>query len=373
MVAAVSVGSNRSAQQLAVHHTTCNFHCRLRVCSITSMIDTQRMKHAFTLLSLSFAASAIAQPTLTFSGNAPTPGTSYEWNFSEYIDPGSAGAGQVWNFSQLTSDSTGLVTLVDPATTAYGSLFPTATVAEVSDGSTVYFRVANNGVYLLGYEAEDMPVVFSDEGRYLPYPCSHQSTWTDTYSATFEDEEMEVVMAGSIVGTADGYGTLILPNGTLTNVLRVHWVQEEEMTSGMITFNTVFDNHLYYVPGSSYPVVQTVSATSTFFGNTIVTEFTQWVSNLTTGLAEFTERGTPIQLFPVPTNGDLNYELPAHFRGASDITIADASGRTVLATRTTSTHGSKGHIDTGMLPKGIYQFMVTDVNGQRASSRFVVD
>lgn len=329
------------------------------------------MKQILTLLAFGSVGSAIAQPTLTFAGNGPTPGTSYEWHFSDHIAPGTAGPGQVWDFSSLTTDSTEVVTLVDPSTTTFGAQFPAATVAEVSDGSTAYFRVGSNGVYLLGYEGDGMAVVYSDEGRFMSFPCSHQTNWTDTYSATFEDEEMEVIMAGSIEGEADAYGTLILPTGTLTNVLRVHWVQEEETTSGMFTFTTVFDNYLYYVPGLSYPVVQTISATSEVLGNTITNEFTQWIADLSTTTPEFSQHGTQLQLHPVPANEVLNYDIPGHFRGTNTITITDASGRTVLETQNTATNGTKGIIETGMLPAGMYQLTVIDAKGQRVTARFV--
>ncbi|TXI78882.1 MAG: T9SS type A sorting domain-containing protein [Flavobacteriales bacterium] len=329
------------------------------------------MKQILTLFAFGSVGSAIAQPTLTFAGNGPTQGTSYEWHFSDHIAPGTAGPGQVWDFSSLTTDSTEVVTLVDPATTTFGAQFPTATVAEVSDGSTAYFRVGTNGVYLLGYEGEGMAVVYSDEGRFMSFPCSHQTNWTDTYSATFEDEELEVIMAGSIEGEADAYGTLILPTGTLTNVLRVHWVQEEETTSGMFTFNTVFDNYLYYVPGLPYPVVQTISATSEVLGNTITNEFTQWIADLSTTTPEFSQHGTQLQIHPVPTNEVLNYEMPGHFRGTNTIAITDASGRTVLETQYTTTNGTKGIIETGMLPAGMYQLTVIDAKGERATARFV--
>lgn len=330
------------------------------------------MKHLFTTLFLGFASFAAAQPTLTFAGNAPQPGGSYEWRFSQYVAPGSAGAGQTWDFSQLTTDSTALVTLVDPANTTFGALFPTATVAEVSEGSTVYFRAAANGVHMLGYEAEGSPIVFSDEGRFMTFPCSHQTNWTDTYSAAFQDEDMEVQISGEVAGTADGHGTLLLPTGSIPNVLRVHWVQEEESTMGMFTFNTVFDNHLYFVPGRSYPLVQTVSTSSTFMGNTITTQFTQWVNDLSTDVPDEAAYTTTTSLFPVPTNDELNFTLPAHFSGTPLVTITDASGRSVRGTRDMATQGLRGRMDVGALPAGIYQFTATDELGQRATGRFVV-
>ncbi|MBV6406069.1 MAG: T9SS type A sorting domain-containing protein [Flavobacteriales bacterium] len=330
------------------------------------------MKHILTLLALSAAASAVAQPILTFNGNAPQTGTSYERRFSPYIAPGPGGAGQVWDLSSLTTDSTAMVSLVDPSTTAYGAQYPAATVAEVSDGSTVYFQATPNGVVMLGYEADDLPVVFNDGGRFMSFPCSHQTTWTDTYGGTFQVEGSDVELSGTITGTADGHGTLILPTGSIPNVLRVHWVQEEEMSMGMFTFTTVFNNHLYYVPGQSYPVVQTTSATSEMLGNTIVTEFTQWTDDLTTGTPEADATHAALQAFPVPTSGELNFTIPAHFSGTPLITVTDATGRIVRGVRSISTRGTEGRMDVSALPAGVYQCTAIDELGQRATARFIV-
>lgn len=324
-----------------------------------------------TLLVMGFASTIVAQPTLTFNNNAPQPGTSYVRHFSPYVAPGGSGPGQVWDFSQLTTDSTELVTLVNPASTEFSAQFPTATVAEVSDGSTVYFRTDASGVFMLGYVAEDLPVAFSNDGRFMNFPCTHQTTWDDTYAASFDVEGNEVTQSGTITSTADGHGTLVLPDGNVANVLRVHWVQVEEMDMGLFTFTTTFDNHLYYVPGQSYPVVQTTSATSTVFGNSTTTEFTQWTPALATGLQEVTNASS-LNAFPVPTSGELNFKLPEHFSGTPLITILDMTGRTVHGARNLDLQGDRGRIDVSALPAGTYQCTAIDELGQRATARFIV-
>lgn len=330
------------------------------------------MKHLSTLLSLGIAASALAQPTLTFNGNAPQPGTSYEWHFGPYMAPGAAGAEQVWDMSGATTDSTTQVMLVDPSTTTFGASFPTATVAEVSDGSTVYYRTAADGVYMVGHEAEGFPVVFSEEGRFMSFPCNHQTAWTDTYSATFTSEGTTVQQDGDVSGEADGYGTLILPGGSTHQVLRVHWIQEVTIGTSMFSTTTVFDSYLYYVPGRSYPLVQTTTSTTSFLGNTITQQFTQWTDDIATGLPDGTMGSASMDLFPVPTSGDLYFDLPAHFSGMPLVRITDAAGRTVRGARDLTVRGTRGGIDVSALPAGIYQLTAIDKAGQQATARFIV-
>lgn len=330
------------------------------------------MKHLSTLLFLGIAASALAQPTLTFNGNAPQPGTSYQWRFGPYMAPGAAGAAQVWDMSGLTIDSTTQVMLVAPSATTFGASFPTATVAEVSDGSTVYYRTAADGVYMVGHEAEDFPVVFSEEGRFMSFPCTYQTTWADTYSATFTSEGITVQQDGDVSGEADGYGTLILPGGGTHQVLRVHWIQEVTTGTSMFSTTTLFDSYLYYVPGRSYPLVQSITSTATFLGNTITQQFTQWTDEVVTGVPDGTTGSISMDVFPVPTSDRLYFDLPARSNGMPLVHITDAAGRTVNGARDLTVRGTRGSLDVSAMPAGIYQLTAIDAAGRRATARFIV-
>lgn len=330
------------------------------------------MKQLMTLICTGIAAGVTAQPVLTFQANAPQVGTHYERRFGPYLDPGSAGNAQVWDMSALTTDSLADVDLVSPSTTPFGAQFPTANVAEVSSGSTTYFRVAADGVFMVGYAAEGLAVPFSDEGRFIQFPCAIQGDWSDDYNATFESEGFTIQQDGDITGEADGYGTLVLPGGSVPNVLRVHWVQEETLGTAFFSTQVEFDNYLYYAVGSSYPLLQLTSMTSQILGNTITQQYSMWVGDLTTGVPAPVQNTGHMVLHPVPATDVLHYELPATFSTSVSVCILDASGRTMAALAPGAGQGLKGTVDVGAFAPGMYQLVATDSHGRRNVQRFTV-
>ncbi len=314
-----------------------------------------------------------AQPVLTFSDNAPTPGQSYTLRYGPFLNEGAAGAAQTWDLSALTTDSMVTITLANPATTANAASFPTANVAETGSEAVMYWRTAADGVYLAGSAADDVLIPYSDEGRYLPYPCAFNDTWTDDVAATFSIDGTNVVRNGTIVGEADGYGTLIMPTWTANNVLRVHWHEETTDSLDLFTLDAVYDSYLYFVEGQSYPIVQLVHAEVTFFGQTEVVQHAQWVNELSTGVGTHASENLSLDVFPNPADGHLNIVIPATLQGAVRIHIADAQGRMVSELRDAPLSGGRGQVDISALPAGIYLLSATDARGASASQRFIVE
>lgn len=330
------------------------------------------MKRYITLTSLcALAIAAQAQPVLTFASNAPVPGMSYALHYSPHVPPGETGAEQTWNLAGLGTDSIHQISLVQPGSTTNGASFPGSTVAETGAMANMYFRAATEGMYLVGSDA-DLVIAYEDQGLYMPYPCTYQTTWTDEVSAQFTTEGFDVSRTGVINGEADGYGTLVMPYGEVENVLRIHWHEESVDETESFSFNSVYDSYLYYKVGQSYPLAQLVTTSMTFMGQTTTSSYAQWVEELNTGIEASAPNSSTVDLFPVPTNGTLNIGLPAHFSGAPLVTITDAAGRTVRGMRAATFTGTTGRLDVADLRPGTYQLTAIDEQGQRATRGFIV-
>jgi hypothetical protein len=169
----------------------------------------ERAMERLSTLCLSFAliTAAYAQPTITYEGNAPAPGFAFTQHYGAYVDPGQPGVGQTWDLSSLSTDSTLMINMVDPSTTPNGASFPGSTVTETGAVATMYYRAAEDGMYFVGSDAEDLVIFNSNEGLYLPFPCTYQTTWTDDLAAEFSVEGYDVTRTATITGEADGYGT----------------------------------------------------------------------------------------------------------------------------------------------------------------------
>lgn len=332
------------------------------------------MKRSTTLSTLLVAASFThAQPVLTYAANAPVPGTAHTMHYGAYVSPGAAGANQTWNLSGLQTDSTNFIQLVQPNTTPHGASFPTATVSETGATATMYFRSAEDGMYLVGSDA-DLVIYNSDQARYLPLPCSYQTAWTDSFASVFDSDGFNIHRRGQVTGIADGYGTVIMPSGSVPNVLRIHWHEETLDSSDFFTFLSVFDSYIFIAPGRTQPLAQLVTASAIFMEQTITETHSQWVDELSTNVKEDPNGTTSdVDLYPVPASGLLNFTLPLAFSGTPLITITNASGRKVRNLSGTKWNGRGGQVDVSGLTAGVYQLMAIDELGHRAARTFIVE
>jgi hypothetical protein len=333
--------------------------------------DQKTMKRLSTLsLSLGLITAVCAQPTLTFVGNAPQPGFNFTLNYGPFVSPGAAGTDQTWDLSTLMTDSSVAISMVDPSTTTNGASFPGSTVTETGAVATMYYRSANDGMYFVGSDAEDLLIVNSDQGLYLPFPCTYQTTWTDSLIADFSVEGFDVHRMAEITGEADGYGTLIMPFGTVENVLRIHWYEEAVDDAGMFDVTSTYDSYLYYVEGQPWPMAHVITTSVTILGNTETTQHVQWVEEVTTSVPAIA--ATPeVSVFPNPATDMIRVHTAVPMNGAVTIAVVDLQGRVVREVR--NAWSEQMIVNVAELPAGLYNVVATDANGVRATAKVTVE
>jgi len=312
-----------------------------------------------------------AQPTLTQASNAPVAGTQFTFHYGPHVAPGGGGAQQTWDLSTLGTDSTVQAAIVQASATPNGSLFPSATVAEVNPTVTVYYGVAGDGVYNAGSDDGSTAIVNAQMGRYLPYPCTFGTTWSGPESATFTADGMDVFRSGTVVGEADGYGTVVMPWGTVSNVLRVHWTSTLRDSTTLFAIDYTYDAYVYYVVGQSYPLAELVTAEVTLFGGTTTTQFSRWLAEISTGLDAPAVEATVLQVAPNPAEEAVRLSLPASFQGDVTVELVDAAGRTVRREQLLRPAGPAVHMALGTLTEGCYLVRAVDGEGHQATGRFI--
>lgn len=330
------------------------------------------MKTTIILISFSaFALTLHAQPTLTSATNAPQVGTQYTLNHGNHVSPGSAGASQTWNLTGLESDSTDLVQLVDPSNTPNGTQFPGATVAEVSNPVTSYYQATTNGIYFAGSFDGVSSIVNAPLPKSLPFPCTMGTTWSTPYAAEFDYEGEPVFRTGTVSGQADGYGTLNMPWGTVTNVLRIHLTHTLQDSLSLFNIDYTYDSYLYYAPGQSHPIAELVSSTIDFgFGVPDVVEFSRWTGELNTMVQEGHDHAL-LHLFPNPANEQVNLVLPSSLRGPVQVDILDASGHVAKQPGVGSNAAGVLTLDVTELVAGIYHVRATAPSGVTYKTTFI--
>lgn len=329
------------------------------------------MKRSTVLLTFcAINLSVFAQPVLTQATNSPAAGNTYTINYGPYVSPGMPGANQTWNLSALATDSSLAVQVVAPASTPSAAQFPTATVAEMSELVTQYYRVAADGIYFAGSDDGTSVIVHAPQGKYLAFPCTFGTSWSTPQNAEFTIEGMPVTRTGTFSGHADGYGTLMMPGATIPNVLRVHWTHTLQDALDFFTISYIYDSYAYFVAGQSHPIVEVVTASTDVGGGPIVNQFSRWSGEFSTSTQEL--RKEQINVYPNPASDEVNITLPDGFNTPSHVTIVDMAGRTVLNKMLPGTNTRSARIDVSSLFSGMYQLTVITTDGQRSTVPLIV-
>lgn len=319
-------------------------------------------------------ASVMAQPTLTVSGVSPQIGETTIAHSGSYVNPGSGGANQTWDFTALAGSQGVLAEAVAPSSTANGSLFPTATVAQTFDtSSTIYFNITASAMQNVGAYTS-AAVQYSDPEDFLRFPFTFGDSYTDTWVAAYTSS-VTFDRRGTTTVTADGYGTLITPAGTFNNVLRVHFVQVYRDSADLfgtpyiVNFNN--DQYMYYQDGVHTQLAN--SSTLTSNGGLNYTGSTYYQAGAVSNSPR-QDLLSSVNLFPNPTANNLTVAFSLPKNQELNVQLFNSVGQKVF--ESPKANFSMGlnqfPIDVSGLSEGIY-FAKILANGEAvATKRFIV-
>lgn len=252
---------------------------------------------------------------ITLNAETHTPKLGDNISYSELQFPWNtlteAGANMTWDFSGSSSDGS-TVHMVDPAESEISNIFSSSDLYDL--GSQVFYTITDTSVLFDGggvmgdYEKFN----FHQKPSVLKFPL----TFGDSYNELAFGEAVaasgmfDLWLEGTWDVEVDGYGTLILPNTTLNNVLRVKTTYNETLTEmsfgSQNTFLRItyawydfYNNHpvakyqLSYVNGASDPSIRRAS---------VMNE-----ADLITSV-QTTVQTDGISLFPNPASGYITVE-----------------------------------------------------------------
>jgi hypothetical protein len=144
---------------------------------------------------------------------------------------GPSGASQTWNFATLAASDSFIFDVATPPTP---SLFPAANIGLKYDSAWTFVnKTAGKSYYVGSVDSHSYAM-----GSIYAYPNTYQFA-TRPVNYNYKDSDIYTVFqaapdtltgTGKITFLADGYGTLSLPTGTYTNVMRIKEVVTEDDT-----------------------------------------------------------------------------------------------------------------------------------------------
>lgn len=321
------------------------------------------------------ASVALAQPTLTATGINPVIGESFTLNTSPFVSAGSAGASQTWDLSTMSGTSAGASSMVTPSSTANASSFPSSNVAwsNTTAGTVNYYKTTSTSLQTFGVVSGSTVIPYSNSEDILHFPFAYTNTYSDAWAGQFVSSGYTFYRTGTTTVTADGYGTLITPVTTYTNVMRVHFVEvyKDSAYVGVpyvITYNN--DEYMWYRNGIHVQVAAVYTLTSSasaspYTGGTYVTG--------TVGINE-NDQLSSSSIFPNPASDQVTVDFTLTESKMVSVQIFNSIGQREDISQ--SGNGMQGEntmqLDVSTLSKGIYFAQIMLDGNVAATKRFVV-
>lgn len=337
------------------------------------------MKKTTLLLIASAFSFGLGAQTLQF-GTAPEPGDVHKYREDTLqVAQGSAGQGQTWNFASLVMDTAVTTeTYISPVGTPGAASFPSATVAQFEDSTYTYIRVTPSKAEVLGlFSNASGPVsgqaqVFSNPATLMQFPLSINQSFLDTGSVTVSlGPGITFTITINQNATVDGTGTLVLPSGTFSNVLRIKNTITNTTSSLFGNSTSVEESYSWYDSATKFPLFSVSTTTDNSATPPVTHNVVMRVNSIGSGL----EKNAPLvstHIFPNPAqvNGALSVRTDG--RGLSRVLVYDVLGKLVFEDQQAQTNGRVYSIGTqGWMP-GVYLVQVVQ-DGKTSSGKVILE
>jgi hypothetical protein len=310
--------------------------------------------------------------TITETHQLPAIGDSIHYvdanNFG--FDPTGVGTvtAKIWDFSALMVTGTSMdFTFVDPSTISPSlgrDSFPTATIARHESGVNGYFyykNTANNINRIGAYANAANFMIYKDAtvAKDFHFPITagqnYNSTYYGNYSPFGVGEDSVRVTDGTLTGSADMQGKMILPTGTFDTVLRIHIVESFHIKTymmGMVVQDDVISDDYYYWFVDTIRLPLFISGTTTVDGTpqTPVLRYQPILGPV--GISNIENES--LIVYPNPTSGII-YLNTSLSNDHLNLEVYDMVGKLVNKQMVT---GSDKKIDLTALPKGVYSIKI---------------
>jgi hypothetical protein len=268
-----------------------------------------------------------------------------------FTGPGNAGPAVTWNFTSLIGITPFFLTTSAMPNTTFTSSFPGADYAVFDGVYNKHYVYSNSSTaYFLNGEVDIAIKVYSNKKKLLKFPFTYLDGFTDLYEGTWSDiVGQTTTREGSIVVEVDAYGTLILPYGTVSDVIRVKsvdtYTDSTYFLSSSTVLETVVTNYKWYKEGIRVPILEISSGIIN--GAAQYDPHTTLISQSVALDLNLIDNPQEVFLYPNPTNGLININnIP---QDAQELKIYNALGQMVY-----SSNVLLKEIDLSLQPKGLY-------------------
>lgn len=252
---------------------------------------------------------------------------------NDVVNPGPAGENQTWDMSGLTETEERAFIFVSPELGFCGEQFTDATLCGLDwTNNNSFYKFDSNGLSAVAYttlvdDTDTMKMIFDDFENFIPMPYSFGDTHTDDFSGTSYLPSLDVPFTGDVSFEADGYGTLILPTGTYTDVVRYRFLREQV---SMAQIEIVQTKEQYgWVSASHRFWLLIMETNSTDFSESELVWFDKNPAPVVSSVKE--NQQLPLAVFPNPAQTNDAIFIEWDQNETADIKVFSISGKQLMA------------------------------------------
>lgn len=299
-----------------------------------------------------FFANLNSQITLTSATSTPQVGNSFNYFVTQnnIFNARLSGANQTWDFSSATGTNQ-TVNNVTLSNSTFPTTYTTANLVEKGPGFEAYYQNTSTEISLVGQYIENYTkVIFTDGKELVKFPISYTNSFTETFSGTVENLQSSQTFdrSGTIEITANAYGKIILPYGTVDDVLRVRSVYNYSDTYSGTPVFTYTDTNYYWYNATTKSYV--AAAYMIYMNGSLSGTQSNYISqtNLTTASTDELT-ASQISMYPNPAKNLLTVENTSS--EAISIEIYDLRGAKL---KTETIQSGKSQLSVSDLNSGAY-------------------
>lgn len=332
----------------------------------------------YLILLVASGFSLKAQFTVTSAANAVIGDIENTWQIDTLgLQTGSAGTGQIWNFTGITiTPSLSIISETSMATAAApnNSLYASANIAKTKDGFNYgMMGYTTNSIIVYGFTNSTISIVYQNPMVFATLPFVYGQVHSDTYSASYTFSGTPISETGTVTTTGDAYGTLNTPGNTYPNVFRIKLENLRVQNVGgtqTITTNSIDYVYLSTTGGivNKNALLSINNTTQSTTASTVITKTKSGsvANNVLTGIIE-NQKNSSFSIYPNPSSGkEVTMSLAVNSTEKYTVSIYNTLGQEVkeidLGNLSSGIHDQK--LDVGDLQSGIYYVTLKGTNHQ---------
>lgn len=298
----------------------------------------------------------------------------------QVVEDGPDGPNQIWDYSHFEGSAVSEIwsgNVVAPSETYDFGIFSEADVALVLNNGTVRYWSNNNSLVSLGHGGDQDILDLDVPATWMTYPFTFGSTQSDQASGTLFSACRDYDWSASSETQGVGYGTLILPEGTYENVLKVRRITFSSKVNdeiGLERTNNVVE-HFWFQPGTHGPLLYMRSWSNDGCpGSNEGGEIAYTIpNNISTQVQGVASANFTLTAFPNPAHNEVHLTLNYGEVSELRIWISDMMGHELIEVDSQSFLRNEMFrtIDVSKLSDGVYLINVL-INDEQRTEKLII-